>query len=177
MRFSVVGTGYDQRQVDSCLDEMGIRLTRLAARAEGVARAGREWDELRDEATALRGLIERLDLGDPGRGSRRADEAERAAVDLLERARAELDAAREEARRVRERVYAEAVQARRDLETALHARRGRADRVEQLLGGLTVEPVPPEAPTAAAGVPATRIAGRGGADASREPPAGRTGSR
>ena len=47
MRFSVVETGYDQRQVDSCLDELGIRLTRLAARAEGAAGAGREWDEIR----------------------------------------------------------------------------------------------------------------------------------
>ena len=47
MRFSVVETGYDQRQVDSCLDELGVRLTRLAARAEVAAGAGREWDQIR----------------------------------------------------------------------------------------------------------------------------------
>ena len=182
MRFSVVETGYDQRQVDFCLDEIGIRLTRLAARAEGAARAGREWDEIRDEATALRSLLERLDLGDPGRTSRGADDAEREAVDLLNRARVELDAAREEARQVRERVYAEAVQARRDFEAALYVRRRREARVDQVLGGLTAESVPADTPTAAAGVPgsgvpATRITARGGADASSEPPGGRAGIR
>jgi len=154
MRFSVVGTGYDRRQVDSCLDEMGIRLTRLTARAEGVTRAGREWDEIRAEAAALRSLIDRLELDDPGGAVRRADDAEREAVDLLTRARNELDAAREEARQVRECVYAEAVQARRDFEATLCARREREARVEQILGGLSVRPVPPDAATAAAGVPA-----------------------
>ncbi|MEU9509958.1 ATPase [Micromonospora sp. NPDC048170] len=182
MRFSVVETGYDQRQVDHCLDEIGIRLTRLAARAEGTARAGREWDEIRDEATALRSLLQRLDLGDAGRASRGVHEAEREAGDLLNRARVELDAAREEARQVRERVYAEAVQARRDFEAALYARRRREARVDQLLGGLVADAVPADTPTAAAGVPgsgvpATRIAARGGADAASEPPGGRAGIR
>lgn len=177
MRFCVVETGYDQRQVDSCLDEIGVRLARLAARTEGAARAGREWDEIRDEATALRGLLERLDLGDADRARRGAHDADREAVDLLARARVELDAAREEARQVRERVYAEAVQARRDFEEALFARRRREARVDRILDGLTVEPVPADTPTAAAGVPATRIAARGGADASSEPPGGRAGIR
>ncbi|MGC4791607.1 ATPase [Micromonospora sp. DT178] len=182
MRFCVVETGYDQRQVDSCLDQIGVRLARLAARAEGAARAGREWDEIRDEATALRGLLERLDLGDADRARRGADDADREAVDLLTRARVELDAAREEARQVRERVYAEAVQARRDFEEALYARRRREARVDRILDGLTVEPVPADTPTAAAGVPgngvpATRIAAGGGADASSEPPGGRAGIR
>ncbi|SCG16859.1 hypothetical protein GA0070610_3133 [Micromonospora echinofusca] len=177
MRFSVVENGYDQRQVDSCLDEIGIRLARLAARAEGAARAGREWDEIRDEATALSGLLQRLDLGDADRAPRGAYDADREAVDLLARARVELDAAREEARQVRERVYAEAVQARREFEEALLARRRREARVDRILDGLTVEPVPAETPTAAAGVPATRIADRNGADAPSEPPGGRAGMR
>ncbi|MFG1778009.1 ATPase [Micromonospora sp. NPDC049051] len=177
MRFCVVETGYDQGQVDSCLDEIGIRLARLAARAEGAARAGREWDEIRDEATALRGLLQRLDLGDADR-TRRAGEA----ADLLTRARVELDAAREEARQVRERVYAEAVQARREFEEALHARRRREERVDRILDGLTTETVPADTPTAAAavpggGVPATRIGARGGADAASDPPGGRAGIR
>ncbi|MEV4463547.1 ATPase [Micromonospora echinofusca] len=177
MRFSVVENGYDQRQVDSCLDEIGIRLARLAARAEGAARAGREWDEIRDEATALSGLLQRLDLGGAERAPRDAYDTDREAVDLLARARVELDAAREEARQVRERVYAEAVQARREFEEALLARRRREARVDRILDGLTVEPVPTDTPTAAAGVPATRIAGRNGADASSEPPGGRAGIR
>ncbi|MEU6077144.1 ATPase [Micromonospora sp. NPDC047074] len=177
MRFSVVTTGYDQRQVDSCLDQIGVRLARIAARAEGAARAGREWDLIREEATALRGVLQRLDSGGPGQIGRGAGDAERAAADLLAQARFELDAAREEARQVRERVYAEAVQARRDFEEALHARRRREARVDHFLDGLTVEPVPADTPTAAAGVPGTRIAARGGADASSEPPGGRAGIR
>ncbi|MER5338171.1 ATPase [Micromonospora sp. NPDC002717] len=182
MRFSVVETGYDQRQVDSCLDQLGIRLTRLAARAEGAAGAGREWDEIRDEASALCGLLQRLDLGDRGMGRYGVGGAEREAADILAQARFELDAAREEARQVRERVYAEAVQARRDFEAALYARRRREARADQILGGFAGEPVPADTPTAAAGltgggVPATRIAARGGADASSEPPGGRAGIR
>ncbi|MGW4502110.1 ATPase [Micromonospora sp. NPDC004336] len=177
MRFSVVETGYDQRQVDSCLDQLGIRLTRLAARAEGAAGAGREWDEIRDEATALCGLLQRLDLGDRAVGPRAVPHAEREAADILAQARFELDAAREEARQLREQVYAEAVQARRDFEAALYARRRREARADQILSGLTVEPVPADTPTAAAGVPATRIAAGGGAEASTEPPGGRAGIR
>ncbi|MEU1888007.1 ATPase [Micromonospora sp. WMMD987] len=155
MRFSVVDSGYDQRQVDFCLDELAVRLTRLAARAEVLAGAGRDRDQLRQEATLLLAMVDR----------RRADAAVagpadgRAAADLLARARGELEAAREEARHLRERVYAEAVEARREFEASLRARRHRADRTDDLLSGLTVEPVPVDTPTAAAGgVPATRPA-------------------
>ncbi|MDM4718838.1 ATPase [Micromonospora sp. WMMA1363] len=156
MRFSVVATGYDRRQVDSCLDELGIRLTRLAARAEGAAGAGREWDEVREEAAGLCGLFQRLDVGDGGDGAVTrwyAGPVEREAAELLARARLELDAAREEARQVREQAYAEAVQARREFEEALHARRRREARVDEILGGRPVEPVPADTPTAAAAAP------------------------
>ncbi|RQW88008.1 ATPase, partial [Micromonospora globispora] len=110
MRFSVVETGYDQRQVDSCLNELGIRLTRLAARAESAAGVGREWDQIRQEATHLLDLLERrvaateVDAAVVRSG---ATAVEREAAELLARARSELDAAREEARVVRERAYAE----------------------------------------------------------------------
>ncbi|NJP35532.1 ATPase [Micromonospora thermarum] len=154
MRFSVVELGYDQRQVDYCLDELGIRLMRLAVRAEGAAGTGREWDEIREEAAGLCGLLQRLDIGD---GTRRYGNAvEREAADLLAQARYELDAAREEARQVRERVYEEAVQARREFEEALHARRRREARVDEILGGVTAEPVPADTPTAAAATPGNR---------------------
>ncbi|MGQ5265026.1 ATPase [Micromonospora sp. ZYX-F-536] len=179
MRFSVVETGYDQRQVDSCLDELGIRLSRLAARAEGAAGAGREWDEIREEATWLSGLLQRLDLGDVTVTRRAGDAVRREAAEILAQARYELDEAREEARRVRERAYAEAVQARRDVEAALDARRRREVLVDEILSGVTVEPpVPEDTPTAAAGtgVPATRVAA-GGPDAGAEPPNGRDGAR
>ncbi|MCG5439368.1 ATPase [Micromonospora foliorum] len=171
MRFSVVETGYDQRQVDYCLDELGIRLSRLAARAEGAAGATREWDEIRQEAAWLSGLLQRLDLGD-GTATRHAGDAvRREAAELLAQARVELDEAREEARRVRERTYAEAVQARRDFEAALDARRRREARVEEILSQMTVDQVPADTPTAAAGVPGSRV-GVGGLDTGAEPPPG-----
>ncbi|WP_446220222.1 ATPase [Micromonospora sp. IBHARD004] len=181
MRFSVVETGYDQRQVDSCLDELGIRLTRLAARAESAAGAGREWDQIRHEATHLCGLLDRrggAGAGDVAAVRAGATALEREAAALLARARGELDAARAEARLVRERAYAEAVQARRDFEAALLARRRREARVDDLLAGLTVDPVPADTPTAAAavpggGVPATRLATAAG-EAPVEPPSERS---
>ncbi|MBM0279917.1 ATP synthase subunit B family protein [Micromonospora tarensis] len=153
MRFSVVEIGYDQRQVDYCLDELGIRLSRLAARVGGAAGTVREWDEIRQEAAALSGLLQRLDLGDAA-VTRYADDAvRREAAQILSQARVELDEARDEARRVRERAYADAVQARRDFEAALDARRRRETRVDEILGQLTADQVPADTPTAAAGVP------------------------
>lgn len=78
-------------------------------------------------------------------------------TDLLLRARLEFDSAREEARRVREQAYTEAVQARRELEAALHARRCRAVRVDEILGG-PAEAVPTDTPTAASAVVWSRAA-------------------
>ncbi|MBG6104285.1 hypothetical protein IW249_004699 [Micromonospora vinacea] len=170
MRFSVVETGYDQRQVDYCLDELGIRLSRLAARAEGAAGATREWDEIRQEAAWLSGLLQRLDLGDATTTRPAGEAVRREAAEILAQARAELDDAREEARLVRERAYAEAVQTRRDVEAALDARRRREERVDEILDQLTADQVPVDTPTAAAGVPGSRV-GVGGLDA--EPPPGR----
>ncbi|MEW1584915.1 ATPase [Micromonospora vinacea] len=172
MRFSVVDTGYDQRQVDYCLDQLGIRLSRLAARAESAAGATREWDEIRQEAAWLSGLLQRLDLGDAATTRPTGDAARREAAEILARARVELDEAREEARRVRERAYAEAVQARRDVEAALDARRRREARVDEILGQVTADQVPADTPTAAAGVPGGRF-GVGGLDAGAERPPGR----
>ncbi|RKF28764.1 ATPase [Micromonospora globbae] len=178
MRFSVVEIGYDRRQVDSCLDELGVRLTRLAAWAESTAGTGREWDRIRREAAGLCGLLRRYDVDDAAVVGRHAGEVEREAAAILARARFELDAAREEARQVRERAYAEAVQARREFEAALQARRRREARADEILGGVAVEPVPVDTPTAAAattgsGVPATRGAAVGAGD----PPGGRDEAR
>ncbi|TNH31277.1 ATP synthase F0 subunit B [Micromonospora orduensis] len=174
MRFSVVENGYDKRQVDACLDELGVRLARLAARAESAAGAAREWNEIREEAAFLSGLLQRLDLGDAAVTRHTQDVVRREAAEILAQARAELDEARAEARQVRERAYAEAVQARREFEAALHARRRRVARADEILCGVTVdgemaaETVPADTTTAAAGtgVPATRVAagGLGAAD-------------
>ncbi|MEU5567227.1 ATPase [Micromonospora musae] len=162
MRFPVVEIGYDQRQVDSCLDELAVRLTRLAAWAESAAGADREWDRIRQEATGLCALLRRLDPDDAAVVGLAVGQVQREAAEILALARTELDAAREEARQVRERAYADAVRARREFEAALHARRRRVARVDELLDGAGVEPVPVDTPTAAAGatgagVPATRV--------------------
>ncbi|MEU9827386.1 ATPase [Micromonospora chersina] len=152
MRFSVVETGYDQRQVDSCLDELGIRLVRLAARAESAAGAGREWDQIREDATHLCDFLRRRTAVVDGEVTA-GTAAEREAAALLAQARGELEAAREEARQVREQAYAEAVRARRDFEAALLARRRREARVDEVLAGVRGDVVPPDTPTAAAGLP------------------------
>ncbi|MEU4475448.1 ATPase [Micromonospora sp. NPDC023888] len=172
MRFSIVETGYDRWQVDSCLDELGIRLSRLAARAEGAAAAGGEWDEIRQEAAWLSGLLQRLDLGDSAVTRHAGAVEHRAAAEILAEARAELDRARAEARQVRERAYEEAVQARRDFEAALYVRRRREARVDEILAQVTEDQVPAATPTAAAGVPGSRV-GVGGLDAGAQPPPGR----
>ncbi|MGW5671301.1 ATPase, partial [Micromonospora sp. NPDC003776] len=86
MRFSVVETGYDQRQVDSCLDELGIRLVRLAARAESAAGAGREFDHIRQEATHLCDFLRRRTApaeGDVAAVRAGASAVEREAAELL----------------------------------------------------------------------------------------------
>ncbi|MFI7207807.1 ATPase [Micromonospora aurantiaca (nom. illeg.)] len=151
MRFSVVETGYDRRQVDACLDELSLRLGRLAARAEGAAGAGREWDQIRSDAVHLCDFLHRrttpVETAAP-----HPSVAEREAAELLAQARAELEAAREEARRLREEAYAEAVRARREFEAALLARRRRESRVDEILAGARGERVAVDTPTAAASV-------------------------
>ncbi|MFG2167349.1 ATP synthase subunit B family protein [Micromonospora chersina] len=162
MRFSVVQTGYDQRQVDSCLDELGIRLVRLAARAESAAGAGREWDQIREDATHLCDFLRRRTAVVEGEVSA-GTAAEREAAALVAQARSELEAAREEARQVREQAYAEAVRARRDFEAALLARRRREARVDEVLAGVRGDLVSPDTPTAAAGLPTGGAGGRSAA--------------
>jgi hypothetical protein len=164
MRFSVVETGYDQRQVDSCLDELGIRLVRLAARAESAAGTAREFDQIRQEASHLCDFLRRRTAPADTAVVRAGTLVERQAAELLAQARSELEAAREEARQVREQAYAEAVRARREFEAALLARRRREARVEEILGGGRADTDPADTPTAAAGVPATRVAAGAGGD-------------
>lgn len=150
MRFSVVAQGYDQRQVDSWLDDLAVRLTRLSARAEQAIASAVELERVRQEADQLRAALSRRPATDPGVAQRAISAAEAEAAEIRARARTELSAAQEEARMVRERVYIEALQARRDFEAALLARRQREARVDEILRG--VAPVSPDTPTAVAGV-------------------------
>jgi cell division septum initiation protein DivIVA len=167
MEFSVVEIGYDQAQVDSCLEELGRQLARMAAQADAAAEANEELELVREEVERLRGLLS----GKPGpyrtSAAPRMQEmlavAEAEAAEIRAQARDELTAAREEARLVRDRVYAEALQARRDFEAALHARRQREQRVDEILRDVAIVLV--SDPTAASAgeaattaVPATRVA-------------------
>ncbi|WMF04533.1 ATPase [Micromonospora robiginosa] len=136
MRFSMVESGYDRRQVDSCLDELDLQLGRLAARVEGAAGSGREWDQIRLDARHLGDFLRRRAAPAEDATAAAPGAAEREAAALLARARAELEAARDEARRVREEAYAEAVRARREFEAALLARRRHEARVDDILSGV-----------------------------------------
>jgi hypothetical protein len=162
MEFSVVEVGYDRDQVDSCLEDLAERLTRMVVCTEAAEGSGAELDAVRDEALRLRDLLETArpeERGPSYRTRRLLAIAEEEAAQILTRARAELAAAQEDARRIRDRVYAEAVQARRDFEAALHARRIRARQVDEILRDVPQvpgDPVPAdwdEAATAAPGQP------------------------
>ncbi|MEV4759734.1 ATPase [Micromonospora sp. NPDC049559] len=173
MEFSVVHIGYDQDQVDCCLDELDERLTRMAARAESAAGLDPEIDAVRAGVDRLRGLLggSRPEPGPgpvPAPAGLTVARAETEAAEILARAREELTAAREEARLVRDRVYAEAVQARRDFEAALYARRQREQRVDEILREVTIVPEPVEPTPAPTGVPATRVAASGAAERATE---------
>jgi hypothetical protein len=135
MEFSVVAEGYDRAQVDTCLGNLGGQLARLAAQAEAGAQAAAELASLRDEVIKLRAVAR----GKPVayRASSRLKQilamAEEEAAEIVAQAHEELAAARREAEQIREETYEAALQARRDFETALHARRCRERQVDDLL--------------------------------------------
>ncbi|MBE1490196.1 ATPase [Plantactinospora soyae] len=144
MEFSVVEIGYDQKQVDRCLEHLGERLGRLAVRTDAVAKNDPELAQIRAEIDRMSGL-----LAAPPPSHDTSDRvrqllltAEREAAEILARARADLAAAREEARQVRDQVYAEAVQARREFEAALQARRIRAEQVDEILRDVVISRMP-----------------------------------
>lgn len=140
MDFTIVAMGYDRDQVDSCLADLSERLARLAVPADAASGPGDELIRVRQEAARLHGMLTGGSAAD--RGPERMREllavAEQEAAQLLAQARGELTAAQEEARQLRDQAYAEALQARRDFEAALHARRMREERVDHILRDLTV---------------------------------------
>jgi hypothetical protein len=154
MSFSVVESGYDQAQVDACLDGLRDQLARTAAQARSAAEVRAELAVARQEIDRLRALL----AARPGVSE--AAGVQRQAADFLAQAREVLLSAREEARQVRDRAYAEALQSRRDFEAALRARRRREARMDEILrqAGILTEPVDEPAPSA---VPATRPADGG----------------
>lgn len=147
MKFSVVECGYDRRQVDAGLGELADRLARIAVRATAAAGSGPEavLAVVRDEVGRLIALLSAPGAvpEDPAHRTRPPRTAAEQAVDLLTRARAELVAAEQEAARIRDRAYADALRARRDFEASLRARQLRAERAETILAGLTLPPAGP----------------------------------
>jgi cell division septum initiation protein DivIVA len=176
MVFSVVKMGYDQDQVDSCLADLGERLARLAVPADAALGPGDELIRLRQEVARLHGMVTAGAAAGPGPTRMREllAVAESEAAQILARARGELTAAQEEARQVRDRVYAEALQARRDFEAALHARRLRAEQVDEILREVTVISVPVDdagTVSSTSAVPATRSTADAGASVEGQPDA------
>jgi len=177
MEFSVVEIGYDQDQVNSCLEDLCRQLARMAAQAEAAAEANEELDLVREEVERLRGLLSGKPGGYRTPASTRFQEmlavAQEEAAQIRAQARDELTSAREEARLLRDQVYAEALQARRDFEAALQARRRREARVDEILREVDLVAVSVEqgsgGPTGSA-VPATRAAAGGPTE--RATPAG-----
>jgi hypothetical protein len=155
MDFPVVEIGYDQSEVDSCLKGLGERLARLVARAEVDAEVRVELDPLRIELDRLRGLLTGRPAGGATDPAGEVDAARRQAAQILNRARNTLSAAQAEARHVRDRAYSEAMQARRDFEAALYARRQRETRADEILrhvsvAGLLGDGLPPAGTRASA---------------------------
>lgn len=161
MDFSVVDRGCGPEQVDSFLCGLGDRLSRTAQRAEAAAEIRTELECVRTEVDRLRAaLVAARPAWSANSGE--AGSAEREAAALLVQARNALLAAQEEARQVRDQAYDEALQARRDFEAALYARRLREERVDQILRRVATvgEPEDDQAGSAPSGpVPATRSAG------------------
>ncbi|MFK3979817.1 ATPase [Micromonospora sp. NPDC050397] len=144
MDFTIAEMGYDRDQVDSCLAELREGLARLATPAEAASAPDDELLRVRREAARLHLVLTGGSVAEraPERMRELLAVVEREAAQLLARARGELTAAKEEARQVRDRAYAEALQARRDFEAALHARRVREQRVDHILRDVTVGSAP-----------------------------------
>lgn len=133
--FSVVETGYDRDQVNCCLADLGRQVARLSAQTEQVAAASAELGDARAEISRLRGMLH----GRPAvhQESQRMQQiltmAGEEAAEIVSQAYDELAAAQRAAVDLREQAYEEALQARRDYEAALYARRCRERDVDQVL--------------------------------------------
>ncbi|WP_091559983.1 hypothetical protein [Micromonospora pattaloongensis] len=183
MEFSVVELGYDREQVDHCLEDLGEQLDRMTTETRAAVAAAAELTLLREEVTRLRRMLR----GRPAvyRTSARLHHmlelAQEEATEIVAQANAELAAARREAAQVREQAYNDALQARRDFEAALHARRRREQEVDVILRQIRFtdradapgEPTPGATPGRQPAAPAART-GTGGGDA--QPPASNGGS-
>ncbi|MFC7549905.1 ATPase [Plantactinospora sp. GCM10030261] len=157
MEFSAVDHDRDRNRIASSLAELGDRLAHTAERvAADPVRA--ELSLVQAEIYRLRGLLT-AGCAPPPVHRTSPGPAERAAADLLAQARNALLAAHEEARQVRDRAYEEAMQARRDFEAALYARRLREERADEILRNVVIR-IPAEEPVGGP-VPATRVAEAG----------------
>jgi hypothetical protein len=156
MDFSVVESGYDRDEVDRCLADLGEQLARVTAQAEAAAAARAELALVRRDADRLHELLKTRPAvyRNTFRIQHMVALAEEEAEEILTEARTELDNAHRDADRIRSEAYADAVNARRDFELALSARRRRATDVEEVLKDVGLEPTaagPADAEPEAAG--------------------------
>jgi len=142
MDFSVVESGYDRDEVDRCLADLGEQLARVTAQAESAAQARAELELVRRDADRLHELLKTRPAvyRNTFRVQHMVALAEEEAEEILTEARAELDTARRDAERIRSEAYADAVDARRDFELALSARRRQACDVDKVLESIRMEP-------------------------------------
>lgn len=132
--FEVVREGYDRGQVDQYVDEIIELLKRLIEEAESTYAVRMELDAAQQEISRLRRHLE----GRPavfrttGRIEQMLRLAEQEAADIVAQARRDCEQAHRDADAIRAQAHDDACAARRDFETALHARRMRERRVDAL---------------------------------------------
>ena len=143
MDFSIVESGYDRDEVDSCLLDLGEQLASASAQAEGAASMRIELGMVRAEAERLHEMLRARPA--VYRNTLRIQQmvtlAEEEAGDIVAEAREVLAKAREDAQRIRAEAYNDAVKARRDFELALDLHRKVERQFGNANGGARVLPV------------------------------------
>lgn len=126
--FEVALLGYDRQQVEQYLEDVTARLREALYGLDAKALLHQQLYEACCEVDRLqgRGRTPTEDLPWPDRISQILEIAEEHAAALRSEAK-------REAEQIRARAMAESLQARRDLEAALRARRKREQRLEKLL--------------------------------------------
>ena len=168
MDFSIVDSGYDREEVESCLLDLGEQLARASAQAESAARMRVELGMVRAEAERLHEMLRNRPA--VYRNTLRIQQmvtlAEEEAADILAEARDVLAKAREDAQRIRADAYNDAVKARRDFELALADRRRREDAAGEVLSHIKISFEPAGAvggPAVPGAAPARGVASSAGA--------------
>lgn len=139
--FDLVWRGYHREQVDRCFEQLEAKLVEALTERELLAELPEQLAATREELEAAYREIDRLRMsgaeGTTVMLNSRIQEilgaAEEEAVQLRRTAAAELAAARQEADELLWEAHEQALQARRDFETALQARREKERHSDEVL--------------------------------------------